>query len=106
MLPTLCSDVWAAASVSQFRLPPCWARATSSSRVPSPTAMGPTKSRQDSTSWAGVRLPSPLTRRTMDWTPGKLVLENRSAAKLMRRTREPLSIHSAPVCHPSTLGGS
>ena len=40
----------------------------------------------------------------MSCTPGRSVRPRYSAAKLMRSTRVPLSIHSCPVCQPSTVG--
>ena len=44
-------------------------------------------------------------RDTISRTPGRLVLPTWSAAKLIRSTSVPESIHSAPVCQPSTVGG-
>ena len=41
----------------------------------------------------------------MAWIPGWLVFPTASAVKLIRSTNVPLSIHSRPVCQPSTVGG-
>ena len=50
-------------------------------------------------------MPSELIRSMMAFTPGRSVLPIWSAVKFMRSTKVPLSIHSCPVCQPSTVGG-
>ena len=75
-------------------------------RVSSEMVSGPTRSRQPSTICSGVRLsPWSISRLTMDWMPGRLVSPSTLEAKLMRSMREPLLIHSRPMCQPSTVGG-
>src|SRR5215510_3201180 len=86
--------------------PPRWAWATNSPRVSAETLRQPSISIPPSTKASGERgAPRAMRRWIMSCTPGRSVRPRYSAAKLMRSTRVPLSIHSCPVCHPSTVGG-
>jgi len=62
-------------------------------------------SRHPSTNWSGLKLPLAFSRLMMARTPGSDGSPIFSAQKLTRAIREPLLIHSLPVCHPSTDGG-
>ena len=82
------------------------ARAMRASRVALATSMGPIRSRHLSTSSSGERgRPAERNRAMMSWTPGLVTSDTSSTAKLTRSFKAPLSIHSIPVCQPSTVGG-
>ena len=73
----------------------------------SPTSTGPARSSERSTSSAGRHAspPEPI-RSTRSLMPGLLRSPTSFTAKFTRSFSVPPSIHSWPVCQPSTVGGS
>jgi len=93
-------------SALKFNSPPLCANSKSPARVSTP-ASRPTNSRHSSTNSAGpMSGPAAFSAVTASATPGLRRSRTRATAKLTRSTSVPPSIHSLPVCQPSTLGGS
>src|SRR5262249_34660240 len=104
--PTRAALAWRSSEVPQDSTPPWRAYRSNTWRVASLTVSDPISSRQLSTNASGVSVvPRPLNRSTMACIPGLVTSANSFTAKLTRSFSVPPSIHSLPVCQPSTVGG-
>ena len=79
--------------------------ATISCRVLASSWIGPIRSRHPSTNSSEVEMFWIVNLSIMYLMPGRSVLTIWSATKFILCRRVPVSIHSGPVCQPSTLGG-